>query len=53
MAFMPIAGEMNGFLLVPSMACGALGVLLPGVAAYCCLFCTGVLGVIGSLILRV
>ena len=47
MAFVPVAGEMNGFLVVPGVACGALGVLLPGVAAYCCLFCTGVLGVVG------
>ena len=48
MVFIPITGEMNGFLLVPGVACGTLGVLLPGIATYCCLFCVGVLGIVST-----
>ena len=42
MVFVPVTGEMNGFLLVPGVACG---VFLPGVGTYCCLFGAGVLGI--------
>ena len=45
MAFVPVVGETNGFLLVPGVTCG---VFLPGVGTYCCLFGAGVLGVAGT-----
>ena len=50
MAFVPVAGETNRFLLVPRVTCG---VFLPGIRTYCCLFGAGVLGITGAGVLGV
>ena len=47
MAFVPVAGETNGFQFVPSVIWDVLGGSFAIAIVSCCLFGTGVLGVVG------
>ena len=48
MTFVLVAGEMDGFLWVPGVACGVFGAFLPSIGTYCCFFGARVLGVAGT-----